>query len=157
MLPLERVADLNIAETTMAASAPTGLRVLAADDNEVNRLVLKTLLEQVGVETVLADNGRSALEAWEAGAWDLILMDIRMPVMDGMEATAAIRRREMQTGRDRTPIIALTADAMSHQVDAFLAQGFDGHVSKPIEIGQLLAAMEAALAEDVPAESAATG
>jgi signal transduction histidine kinase/ActR/RegA family two-component response regulator len=148
VLPLERLADHKVAETASVASAPTGLRVLAVDDNEVNRLVLKTLLEQFGVETELADTGQRALEAWEAGGWDLVLMDIRMPVMDGVEATAAIRRREAQTGRARTPIIALTADAMSHQVDAFLAQGFDGHVSKPIEIGQLLAAMEAALAGD---------
>jgi signal transduction histidine kinase/AmiR/NasT family two-component response regulator len=154
-LPLERIAGHKAAEAAAAARAPTGVRVLAADDNEVNRLVLKTLLEQVGVETVLADNGRSALEAWEAGAWDLVLMDIHMPVMDGVEATAAIRRREAQTGRARTPIIALTADAMSHQVDAFLAQGFDGHVSKPIEIGQLLAAMEAALADGAANEDIA--
>ena len=152
VLPLERLADHEVVRAATATSAPTGLRVLAVDDNEVNRLVLKTLLEQIGVETVLADNGRSALEAWEAGGWDLVLMDIRMPVMDGVEATAAIRRREAQCGRARTPIIALTADAMSHQVDAFLAQGFDGHVSKPIEIGQLLAAMEAALADEAPAE-----
>jgi len=148
VLPLERIADRAAAHDAPARPAPTGLRVLAADDNEVNRLVLKTLLDQAGVETVLAENGQAALEAWEAGDWDLILMDIHMPVMDGAEAVAAIRRREAQTGRARTPVIALTADAMSHQVDAFLAQGFDGHVSKPIEVGQLLAAMEAALADD---------
>jgi CheY-like chemotaxis protein len=75
--------------------------------------------------------------------------------MDGVMATAAIRRREAQTGRPRIPIIALTADAMSHQVDAHLAQGFDGHVSKPIEVGQPLAAMEAALAGDPAALGAA--
>jgi len=144
-LPLPRIADRQAVHEASDASVPTGLRVLAADDNEVNRLVLKTLLEQVGVETVVVDNGQAALEAWETGGWDLVLMDIRMPVMDGVEATAAIRWREAQTGAARTPIIALTADAMSHQVDAFLAQGFDGHVSKPIEVGQLLAAMEAAL------------
>jgi signal transduction histidine kinase/CheY-like chemotaxis protein len=154
-LPLERIADRQADQEASAASVPTGLRVLAADDNEVNRLVLKTLLEQVGVETVVVDHGQAALEAWEAGAWDLVLMDIRMPVMDGIEATAAIRRREVQTGRTRTPIIALTADAMSHQVDAFLAQGFDGHVSKPIEVGQLLTAMEAALADDAANEDVA--
>ena len=154
-LALERIADRRAkAQEAPVSSAPTGLRVLAADDNAVNQLVLTTLLAQVGVETVVVDNGLSAVEAWEAGAWDLVLMDIHMPVMDGLEAAATIRRREAQIGRARTPVIALTADAMSHQVDAYLAQGFDGHVSKPIEVGKLLAAMEAALADDVVTESA---
>jgi signal transduction histidine kinase/CheY-like chemotaxis protein len=153
-LGLERVAGRPIVDAAADASVPVGLRVLAADDNAVNRLVVQTLLAQVGVETVLVDNGLAALEAWETGEWNLILMDIHMPVMDGVEAAAAIRRREAQAGRARTPIIALTADAMSHQVDAYLAQGFDGHVSKPIEVGQLLAAMEAALADDAEAVGA---
>jgi len=154
-LALERIADrLADVQEAPVSSAPRGLRVLAADDNAVNQLVIKTLLDQVGVETVVVDNGQSAVEAWEAGQWDLVLMDIHMPVMDGLDAAAAIRRREAQTGRARTPILALTADAMSHQVDAYLAQGFDGHVSKPIEVGKLLAAMEAALANDVATESA---
>ncbi len=154
-LPLARIAERK-ADAPMApvTSAPTALRVLAADDNAVNQLVLQTLLSQVGVETVVVDNGQSTVEAWEAGQWDLILMDIHMPVMDGMDAAAAIRRREAQTGRARIPIIALTADAMSHQVDAYLAQGFDGHVSKPIEVGKLLAAMEAALVKDAMTETA---
>jgi len=155
-LALERIADgrANNEEAPISTAARTGLRVLAADDNAVNQLVIKTLLDQVGVETVVVDNGEAAVEAWAAGQWDIVLMDIHMPVMDGLEAAAAIRSREAQTGRARTPIIALTADAMSHQVDAYLAQGFDGHVSKPIEVGKLLAAMEAALADDVVTESA---
>ena len=149
-LTLERLCDQRIvAPEAPVSTAPTGLRVLAADDNAVNQLVLKTLLAQVGVETVMVDNGQSAIEVWEAGEWDLILMDIHMPVMDGLEAAETIRRREALTGRARTPIVALTADAMSHQVDAYLAQGFDGHVSKPIEVGKLLAAMEAALTDNI--------
>jgi len=162
VLPVERVADLHKAAVaapvrdTPPRDAPMGLRVMAAEDNAVNQLVLKTLLAQVGVETVLVDNGQAAVEAWESGDWDLVLMDIRMPVIGGVEATASIRRREAETGRPRTPIIALTADAMSHQVGAFLAQGFDGHVAKPIEVGQLLAAMEAALADRGAALGVAT-
>jgi len=118
------------------------LRVLAAEDNAVNRFVLATLLQQAGVEVFLTENGREAVEAWRGGAWDVILMDVRMPVMDGLEATQEIRTEERASGRARTPIIALTADAMSHQVSAFLAQGFDAHVGKPLQAARLLAALD---------------
>jgi signal transduction histidine kinase/ActR/RegA family two-component response regulator len=120
-------------------------RVLAAEDNDTNQLVLKTLLAQVGVEVTLVENGRQALEAWEAHAWDIILMDIQMPVMDGVEATRAIRARERDTGRPRTPIVAVTANAMTHQVAEYEAAGMDGMVPKPIDITALVGAMQAAL------------
>jgi CheY-like chemotaxis protein len=162
VIRLERIADRPAAGAAAlepagraAPGAPTDLRVLAAEDNPVNRLVLKTLLDQVGVEVVLVENGQAAVEAWEAHVWDLVLMDIRMPVMDGIEAAAAIRRQEAETGRRRTPIIALTAEAMNHQVGGLLAQGFDGHVAKPLQVGQLLAEMDAALMDDTPIEPAA--
>jgi len=74
------------------------LRVLAAEDNDTNQLVLKTLLAQCGVEITLVDDGKKALEAWETQTWDIILMDIQMPVMDGVVATRAIRERERETG-----------------------------------------------------------
>jgi signal transduction histidine kinase/ActR/RegA family two-component response regulator len=121
------------------------LKVLAAEDNPVNQLVLKTLLNEAGVHPRLADDGAAVLEAWETEDWDLILMDIQMPVMDGLHAARAIRAREVETGRARTPIIALTANAMAHQVAAYREAGMDRVVSKPIEIGKLFAAMEAAL------------
>jgi len=120
------------------------IRVLAAEDNSVNQLVLKTLLHQLGITPVVVDNGRAALEAWEAEEWDVVLMDIQMPILDGAAATAEIRRRERETGRRRTPIIALTADAMAHQADQYLAAGMDGHVSKPIEAAALFRALAAA-------------
>jgi signal transduction histidine kinase len=78
------------------------LRILAAEDNAVNQLVLKTLLHQMGVDPTVVDNGKLAVEAWEAGDWDVILMDIQMPVMDGLTATAQIRARELESGRTRT-------------------------------------------------------
>ena len=81
-------------------------------------------------------------------------MDIQMPVMDGPTATRAIREREAATGRPRTPIIALTANAMSHQVAEYLAAGMDGHVAKPIEAGRLFEALEAILG-DAPADERA--
>jgi two-component system, sensor histidine kinase len=84
------------------------------------------------------------------GAWDLILMDVQMPIMDGPTATRAIRAREAATGRRRTPILALTANAMSHQVEDYLAAGMDGFIAKPIQIERLFAAIEEALAPDEP-------
>jgi signal transduction histidine kinase/ActR/RegA family two-component response regulator len=121
------------------------LRVLAAEDNEVNQLVLKTLLGQAGLEPVVVGNGRLALEAWRAERWDVILMDIQMPEMDGLAASAAIRAEERATGRPRTPIVALTADALAHQTAGYKAHGMDGCVAKPIEAGRLFEALSAAL------------
>jgi CheY-like chemotaxis protein len=124
------------------------LRVLAADDNAVNQLVLKTLLHQMGVDPHVVDNGQAALEAWEADEWDVILMDIQMPVMDGLTATTTIRSAERASGRARTPIIALTANAMSHQVDQYVAAGMDGHVAKPIQAAELFGALTRAAVPD---------
>jgi CheY-like chemotaxis protein len=117
------------------------LRVLAAEDNAINQLVLKTLLHQMGVEPVVVENGQLAVAAWEAEEWDVILMDIQMPVMDGLTATAQIRAKERDTGRDRTPIVALTANAMSHQVEQYVAAGMDSHVAKPIQAAELFEAL----------------
>ena len=121
------------------------LRLLAAEDNPVNQLVLKTLLGQVGIEPVIVNDGVDAVAAWESGEWDVILMDVQMPRMDGPTATRFIRERELTQRRRRTPIIALTANAMTHQVNEYLAAGMDGFVAKPIEVARLFAALEAAL------------
>ena len=135
-------------EKAAAASVETvgevkeiALRVLAAEDNAINQLVLKTLLHQMGVEPVVVDNGQLAVAAWEADDWDVILMDIQMPVMDGLTATAQIRARELAAGRARTPIVALTANAMSHQVEQYVAAGMDSHVAKPIQAAELFEAL----------------
>ncbi|HEY3949157.1 ATP-binding protein [Phenylobacterium sp.] len=156
-LPLPRVADAQEAATPARAAEPAPvrpLRVLAAEDNAVNQLVLRTLLAQVGVEPVLVGDGRSALEAWAREPWDLILMDVQMPVMDGPTATREIRTAEAKSGRARTPIVALTANAMSHQVSEYVAGGMDGHVAKPIQAAELFAALR--LAEIADPDSAAT-
>jgi CheY-like chemotaxis protein len=121
------------------------LRVLAAEDNGMNQLVLKTLLEQVGVEPVMVGNGREAVAAWAREPWDLILMDVQMPEMDGPTATGVIRARERAEGRARTPIVALTANAMAHQVAEYAQAGMDDFVAKPIEAGRLYAVIQAAL------------
>jgi signal transduction histidine kinase/CheY-like chemotaxis protein len=145
-LPVKRIGDADRPESADPAPAASfDLQVLAAEDNPTNQLVLKTLLAQVGIEPLMVGNGAEAVKAWAEGQWDLILMDVQMPIMGGPEATRIIREREQDEGRARTPIIALTANAMSHQVGEYIAAGMDGHVAKPIEIKQLFAAMEAAL------------
>ncbi|MGC1301616.1 MAG: PAS domain S-box protein [Caulobacteraceae bacterium] len=145
-LKLERCARVEAQEDGVAPAQDLSvLRVLAADDNPTNRLVLATLLEQVGVTLVFAENGALAVEAWKAADFDLILMDIQMPYMDGTIASAMIRRLEIETGRSRTPIIALTADAMTHQLGAYQAAGMDDVVTKPINAKALFEAMQSAL------------
>jgi signal transduction histidine kinase/CheY-like chemotaxis protein len=159
VIPLERVADVQSMATLAAhepvqpaVEEPGELRVLAAEDNEVNQLVLKTLLGQVGINPTVVTDGALAVAAWERETWDIILMDIQMPQMDGVQATREIRRREAEMDRARTPILAVTANAMVHQVAAYAAAGMDGVVPKPIEATRLFAAMEAALAvEDADA------
>lgn len=146
--PLVRLGDAAPAPSinpAPPAGGLTGLRVLAAEDNEVNQVVLRALLAPLGVEPVMVADGAAAVAAWEAGEWDLVLMDVRMPVMDGLTATAAIRAREISQGRRRTLIIGLSADAMDHQVDELLAAGMDSHVSKPIDVTRLYGVLEAAL------------
>jgi PAS domain S-box-containing protein len=156
-LPLQRLGD---ARTALALQAPAPddeayalkLRVLAAEDNTVNQLVLKTLLSQVGIDPVVVSNGAEAVVAWEENDWDVILMDVQMPKMDGPTAARAIRELELSTGRARTPIIALTANVMSHQLAEYMAAGMDGHVAKPIEAARLFEALEALLG-DAPADT----
>jgi signal transduction histidine kinase/CheY-like chemotaxis protein len=138
------------------ASEPPRLRVLAAEDNEVNQLVLRTLLSQAGLEATVVANGAEAVEAWAHGAWDVILMDVQMPVMDGVDATREIRARELGQGRRRTPIIAVTANAMPHQVSEYLAAGMDAVAVKPLDVPSLFAAMAQVLGEAaLPAVAAA--
>ena len=128
-----------------AETAPDRLRILAAEDNPTNQLVLKTLLGQAGFSLTLVEDGAAAVEKWEQSDWDLILMDVRMPVLDGPSAAAAIRTREAATGRTRTPILAVTANVMPHQVNEYRAAGMDGLVSKPIVVSALFEAIGTAL------------
>ncbi|HXM22415.1 MAG TPA: response regulator [Terriglobales bacterium] len=120
------------------------LRILVAEDNPVNQTLVIRLLEKRGHSAVVANNGREALAILEKAAFsgfDLVLMDIQMPEMDGLEATAAIREKEKSSGK-HLPIIALTAHAMKGDEDRCLAAGVDGYLSKPIQHEQLFAAIE---------------
>jgi signal transduction histidine kinase/ActR/RegA family two-component response regulator len=147
-LPLERLAGpqpVHVEETAAETEAAPELRILAAEDNAVNQLVLKTLLSQAGVEPTMVENGAEAVEAWKTGHWDVILMDIQMPVMDGVSATREIRGLEAAQGRGRVPIIAVTANAMPDQVVVYEAAGIDAVVAKPLDAAKLFEAIERAL------------
>jgi signal transduction histidine kinase/AmiR/NasT family two-component response regulator len=121
------------------------VRVLAAEDNPVNRMVLKALLAQFDVDPTIVDNGAEAVRAWESAHWDVILMDVQMPMMDGPTATMTIRAREAVLNRPRTPILAVTANTMPHQLASYRAAGMDDVIPKPLNVTDLLAAMTAAL------------
>jgi signal transduction histidine kinase/ActR/RegA family two-component response regulator len=153
-LPAARLSPAQVAELAPpviapSAPSPSPLRVLAAEDNAVNQLVLKAILAQAGITPTLVANGAQAVEAWLADDWDVVLMDVHMPVMDGVTATQGIRRLEAAEGRPRTRIVALTANAMGHQVQALLADGFDDHVAKPIDVAALFAALERVVTPEV--------
>lgn len=139
MLPLERAPAVQTPDGDVGA-----LRVLVAEDNETNQRVVRTVLNALGVDPVLVPDGAAAVEAWGRGEWDLVLMDIQMPVRDGVAATRDIRRLEAERGLSPTPIIALTANAMPAQVDEYAAAGMSGVVPKPIVIEQLHAALVSA-------------
>ncbi len=130
------------------AKAPTrdckNLRILAVDDNPVNRKILTALLGKQGNTVVEAGNGEEALDIFETQAFDVILMDIEMPQLNGFEATAGIRRREIATGR-HIPIVAVSAHAMSGFKERCLAAGMDQYVSLPLRTEELFAAVAESL------------
>lgn len=119
--------------------APTGAvagRVLLVEDNPLNQALAKAMLDRLGISFELAVNGAQALDMAESGAFDLVLMDCQMPVMDGYEASVELRRRESGSGQ-RLPIIALTANAMEGDMERCLAAGMDDYLSKPFDLAQL--------------------
>ena len=117
------------------------LRLLVADDSPVNQAVAAGLLELVGHKVVVVGTGQEAIDAWHGALFDAIFMDIEMPEMDGLTATARIRELETPRGR-HTPIIALTAHALSGSRERCLAAGMDGYVSKPLEPEEFFAVLE---------------
>ncbi len=120
-----------------------GLRILAADDNGTNRSVLELMLTRCGAQVTTVDDGLQAVNAWGPGKFDAVLLDIAMPVMDGKGALEAIRAMEAASGSGRVPIIAVTANAMSHQIVEYLIWGFDSCVSKPLTMGDVTKAIRA--------------
>jgi signal transduction histidine kinase len=128
-----------------AVESGARVRILAAEDNPTNQLVLRAMLEPFDVDLTLAADGREAVESYAAAKFDLILMDVQMPVMNGVEAALAIRRLEAERNLPATPILALSANVMAHQVAEYLAAGMNGFVPKPIETARLLGAIDEAL------------
>ena len=111
--------------------------VLLAEDNAVNQRVATTMLQKLGCRVKVADDGLGAVEAFGKQRFDLVLMDCQMPNMDGFEATAELRRLEASSGAQRTPIVALTADAVGGVRELCFAAGMDGYVTKPIKLAEL--------------------
>ena len=150
-LPLEPV-DMPVSEVaaqTVPASElgeETPLRILVADDHPTNRKVVQLMLEACGAELTEAENGAEALEAFRGGGYDLVLMDMQMPVMDGLAAVTEIRRLEASEGARRTPIIMLTANALPEHIAKAHAAGADLHLAKPLTSASLFEALNTAMA-----------
>jgi CheY-like chemotaxis protein len=126
-----------------------GLRILLAEDNAVNQRLGLKLLERRGHRVKLAGTGREALQCFEHEHFDVILMDVQMPEMDGLEATKAIRARERVSG-GHIPIVALTAHTMKGDRERCVAAGMDAFITKPIDAAAFLKAVEEAGAASAP-------
>ncbi len=141
----------TLPEATAKARSTRPLRILVAEDNSVNQLVIKMVLRKLGHSVDTVGNGAEAVDAVARGAYDLVLMDVQMPVVDGPTATKIIRGLDLACAR--IPIIALTANAMTGQREEYLAAGMDDYVTKPIDPAVLVAAMARvmeAASEDTP-------
>lgn len=137
-------ADSTPAAPIHDAEAPP-LRVLAADDNATNRKVLELMLGAAGAEVVSVENGQQAVDAWRSGGFDLVLMDLRMPVMDGLDAIRAIRKAEAP-GLPRAPILVISANTSPEDLRSSADAGADGHIAKPIRAEALFEAISGVLA-----------
>ncbi|HEY3811763.1 MAG TPA: MHYT domain-containing protein [Caulobacteraceae bacterium] len=124
-----------------AADTSGALRVLLADDHPTNRKVVALMLGQVDVDLVQVENGEQAVAAFRDGGFDVVLMDMQMPVMDGLSATRAIRDHERAQGLTATPVIMLTANALPEHLEASRAAGADRHLTKPVGAAALLGAL----------------
>ncbi len=129
-----------------SAAARSALNILLAEDNPVNQLLAVRILENAGHRVSVAGDGAQALEAIRRERFDLVLMDVQMPVLGGLEATVTLREEERASGRVRTPVIAMTANALQGDRERCLAAGMDDYISKPIDIEQLRAMIERVMA-----------
>ena len=146
-LPLSRTdaRPASVAPQPAASLADKSLQVLLVEDHVVNRKVVELILQDHPFKLSFAENGRAGLEAFAAVAFDVVLMDMQMPVMDGLSATRAIRALEAQEGRDRTPVVMLTANALQTHKDQAVAAGADAFLSKPITPESLMLCLEKVL------------
>jgi len=130
------------------------LRILLAEDHEVNQVLARRLLERRGHEVTVVDDGRKALDALRGGGFDLALLDVQMPELDGLSVVARLREEERGTGR-RLPVLALTAFSMKGDRERCLAAGMDGYLSKPIRAAELYAAVDRLATPPAPSPPAA--
>ena len=131
----QRLAEMDPA-VEQALALRRGARALLVEDNEINQEVATAMLAETGVEVTMAANGEEAVQAVAASRYDLILMDVQMPVMDGYTATGEIRASGLP-GAAEIPIIAMTAYAMRGDAERSLAAGMDGHLTKPVDVNEL--------------------
>lgn len=133
---------------------PEAFSVLIVDDNAINRQVLELILDSVGIAHASVENGLEAVEAMTACAHDAILMDLQMPVMDGLTATRQIRALEAESGRPRLPVVVLSANVMREHVEASAAAGADNHIGKPVRAEVLISAVLEAVGAALETEAA---
>lgn len=153
-LPLAGALPADAASVPDAEVNGAALRILLADDHPANRKVIEVLLSGSGADLLCVADGREALDAFRDGGFDLVLMDMQMPVMDGLTATSEIRAFEIRQGRGRTPLLMLTANAMPEHIEAGRKAGADGHLAKPVTTATLFAAISQVLAEAGPERDA---
>jgi signal transduction histidine kinase/CheY-like chemotaxis protein len=152
-----QVDDSKPAATPLEVSVDATKRVLLAEDTPINQTLQTILLNRMGYEVSIANNGLEAVEAFRSGSFDLVLMDIQMPEMGGLEAAQLIREFEVAQRSSRTPIIAVTANALKGDREHYMASGVDGYVSKPISFEALKLEIQGLLASARFAKHAAQG
>jgi CheY-like chemotaxis protein len=166
ILPLPRVKleAQNIPPQTSPSIAPTGIlpnaasrSILLAEDHPVNQRVIAMILEPHGIALTIAQNGAEAVEMWKNAHFDLVLMDMQMPIMDGLSATKQIREIERSDGLRRTPIAMVSANAMKEHITQSFWAGCDFHIAKPVTPETLLKGIDATLEACESSEQAASG
>jgi CheY-like chemotaxis protein len=147
-MPLQPAPDCELAPEPVTGAHidadeafTEGLKVLVADDHPINRQVVELMLGQLGARVLTVEDGEQAVSAFKNDKFDLVLMDMQMPVMDGLQATREIRAIEATLKRPATPILMLTANALPDHITASAAAGADGHLAKPITAATLFAAI----------------
>jgi signal transduction histidine kinase/ActR/RegA family two-component response regulator len=150
-LPVVPAADSPTAGAAPGSAVTRGvLRVLLADDHAVNRKVVELMMGAAGAELTSVEDGQAACAAFQVGAFDVVLMDMQMPVMDGLAAVRRIRALEAAEGRTRTPVLMLTANALPEHARAAADAGADGHLAKPVTSAALLEAVARVLEVGTP-------
>ncbi|MFC5373783.1 ATP-binding protein [Brevundimonas faecalis] len=156
VLPIERLsAELSPALDDAAAEAQRAMRILVVEDNLANQMVVRCLLEPLGFQIDTADDGREGVECFRDGGYDMILMDMQMPVMDGLEAIACIREEEARDGRARTPIVMLTANTAEAHKERAMRAGADALTAKPVTLELLLDGLSRGMAAAAEANETA--